>query len=278
MSSKNITFIVFTYNEEKRLCYVIRNFIKYGEILVVDGGSTDKTEELARKMGAKFIIRPETPPFAETQEMYNLIKPHIKTDWVFWGYVDNLMPKTLLEKLTEISQQNKIKYVKIPIYTYLWGYTKYPVEKGYSPRFFMKDYIDFSDNKIHGMGKFLGNKDEILILPNKKEYAIYHYSTYDLEKFIMNHLRYAKEEAKQRYEEGQKFSLFRTLGSMARYFILYNKNILKIGKLSILVGLSYSFFRFMNFFKLYELENNINLDSIEKNYSEEKEKLLREIE
>ena len=275
----NITFVIFTYNEEKRIKYVLRNFVKYGEVLVLDDGSTDRTKEIVKRLGGKFISRPiKTKQYiTESQIMYNFIKQLVKTDWIFWGFTDNLMPKSLLEKLVEISQQTKIKYVNIPLYTYLWGYTKEPIQEGCSPRFFMKDYVDFSGNKIHGMGKFLGDKNEVLTLPNRKEYAIRHYSTFDLRKFVLAHLKYAEKEAHERHKEGQRFSLFRTLGSMVRYFILYNKNVLKIGKLSILVGLTYAFFRFMMFFRAYELENNITLESMEKKYSKAKEKLLKNL-
>ena len=280
MPKNNITFICFTYNEEKRIGYVVRNFVKYGEVLILDDGSTDKTEEIVKKKGGKFILKPLgiKSKIVETQPVYDYIKKLIKTDWIFWGFADNLMPKNLLEKLVEISKQTKIKYVKIPIYTYLWGYTKFPIEKGYSPRFFMKDYVDFSNNKIHGMGKFLGNRNETLTLSNRKEYAICHYSTYDLRKFVWNHLKYAEEEAAQRHKEKQSFSLFRTFGSMVRYFILYNRNILRVGNLSLLVGLAYAFFRFMTFLRVYELENDITLESMEEKYSKAKEELLKDIE
>ena len=127
----NITFVIFTYNEEKRIGYVVRNFVKYGEVLVLDDGSSDKTEEIVKKIGGKFILKPLgiKNKIVETQPVYDYIKKLIKTGWIFWGFADNLMPKTLLEKLVEISQQTKIKYVKIPIYTYLWVIQNFQYKK-----------------------------------------------------------------------------------------------------------------------------------------------------
>ena len=46
----NITFALFTYNEEKRISFAIKNLIKYGEVVIMDGGSTDKTKEIAEAM------------------------------------------------------------------------------------------------------------------------------------------------------------------------------------------------------------------------------------
>ena len=277
MLSNNITFIVFTYNEEKRIEYIIRNFIKYGEVLLLDDGSTDKTGEIAEKMGAKIILRPKMK-VAEDQGMIDFIKQNIKTDWIFWGQSDSLLPKRLLERMVEISRQDKIKYVQMPIYTYLWGDIKNVMQKGYSPRFFMIDCVDFTGNRVHGMGKFLGTKDEILVLPDREEYAIRHYSSYNLKKFILSHLTYAEIEAQGRFQDGRRFNFLRMLISMARYFYIYIKSGFKSGVLGFLAAMSYSFFRFMMFSKLYELERNIDLESIEENYSKSKEDLLKEIE
>ena len=277
MLSNNITFIVFTYNEEKRIEYIIRNFIKYGEVLLLDDGSTDKTGEITEKMGAKIVLRPKVK-IVEGRETYNFIKQNIKTDWIFWGFSDNLLPKQLLERMAEVSRQSKIKYVQMPIYTYLWGDVKNIMQKGYSPRFFMKDYVDFSENKIHGMGKFLGTKDEILVLPSRKEYAIHHYSSYNFKKFISSHLAYSEVEAIERFNDDRKFNLLRMLISMARYFYIYIKSGFRSGALGFLVAMSYSFFRFMMFFQLYEMERGITIENVEKNYSKSKEELLKEIE
>ena len=277
MQSNNITFVIFTYNEEKRIEYIIRNFIKYGDVLLLDDGSIDRTKEIAEKMGAKIVLRPKVK-IVEGKETHDFIKQTVKTDWIFWGFSDNLLPRRLLDKMVEISKQDKIKYVQIPIYTYLWGDVKNVMQKGYSPRFFMKDHVDFSGNKIHGMGKFLGTKDEILVLPSKKEYAIHHYSSYNFKKFISSHLTYAETEARERFQDGRRFNFLRMLISMARYFYIYIKSGFRSGALGFLVAMSYSFFRFMMFFQLYELERGITIEEIEKNYSKSKEELLKEIE
>jgi glycosyltransferase involved in cell wall biosynthesis len=50
MHKNNITFVLFAYNEEKRIEYPIRNFIKYGEVIVIDNFSTDKTKKVAEQL------------------------------------------------------------------------------------------------------------------------------------------------------------------------------------------------------------------------------------
>lgn len=272
-----ITFVFFTYNEEKRISYVIKNFIKYGDIIILDGGSTDKTKEISEKLGASFYLRPvSSKAQVETQENFEFIKSKIRTDWIYWGYVDNLAPKSLVEKLIQISSDNTIKMVLIPLYTYLWGSTKHFAHKGYTQMFFHKNYIDFTDNSIHSMGRFTGGKDEILKLPNKLEFALIHFSTYNISKFVVGHLRYAMSEALDKQKDDKKFSVIRMLAAMARYCIIYAKNGYKNGTLGLIVMFSYAFSRFMTYARLYELEHNITLETIENNYSIMKEKILEE--
>lgn len=273
----NLTFILFAYNEEKRISYVIKNFIKYGEVYVLDGGSTDRTKEITESLGGKFFVRPENKqPFMETEENFDFIKSIITTDWIYWGYTDNLAPKTLVEKMVEISNQDIIKSVNIPLYTYLWGHTDNYIQKSYAPFLYHKDFIDFKENYIHGLGRFTGRKDQQIFLESKEDYALKHFSTYTLTKFVTGHLKYADTEAKQKFDRGEKFSLIKTLAAMVRYMFIYGKEGYKNGTLGILIILLYPFFRLMTYIRLYELEHGITLEGVEDSYSKKKEELLKE--
>ena len=126
------------------------------------------------------------------------------------------------------------------------------------------------------MGQFLGKKDEILSLPNSGEFALMHFSLYNLEKFLPGHMRYAVAEAGQKFSEGKKFKVSIMLGAMLRYFWLYYRNGYKNGIVGLIIALNYAFFRFMVYVKLYELEKGIDLESIENKYIESKNELLRE--
>lgn len=273
----NISFVVFTKNEENRIGYIVRNFIKYGEVLVFDDSSGDNTQIVAEELGAKFITRPGGIQ-PDSEEIYTFVKKYVKNNWVFWTCADFMLSVDLLNKLSEISLQNKFKYVFIPIYTYLFGDTKYPAHKGMVPRFFRKDYLDFSNNYLHGLGRFTGLKDEILKLPMQKKYAIHHYSLYDVDKFVSKHLYYAGIEAQEKFSRGKKFSVFLMLGAMVRYFVLFYKYSFKNGVKGLITAIAYSYFRFMVYARLYEIENGVNLEFMEAEFIKSKEKILKKIE
>lgn len=274
-----ITFALPAYNEEKRITYAIKNLIKYGEVIILDGGSTDKTKEITESLGAKFYPRPEnTQPYSETSENFNFVKSLTENDWIYWGYVDNILPKKLLETLVQIPDQNKIKAVYAPLFTYLWGNTKNYAHKSYIPVLYHRDHVDFTHARIHSMGDFIGTDSEKLFLPNKDEYAVKHFSTYDMRKFITGHMRYAETEASEKFAAGTKFSLIKMLAAMIRYMWIYGRFSYKNGSLGLIIILHYAFFRLMAYTKLFELEHRITLENIEKNYSLVKDKLVKDFE
>lgn len=279
MKDSNITFVLFSYNEEFRIEYVVRNLIPYGEVLVFDGGSTDRTKEVVEKFGGKYIRRIDLEAgFQETPEMFDFVMSHVKTDWVLWSYVDNLLPKALLDKMEEISKQEKYKYVYVPIDTYMWGNTKHPVIRASYPNFFHKNFVDFKGNRIHGLGKFLGEKHQILHLPKNRQLAIRHYSLYDVNKFVNKHMAYAETEAKDKLEHGRKFSLLYMLGSMGKYFLLFYRYGWRAGIVGLYTAFLYVSFRLMVAVKLFELENNLSLENIEKKFALDKRDLVRGVE
>lgn len=279
LKTHSINFVIFAFNEEQRIGYVIRNLRLFGQVYILDGGSTDKTREICENLGAKFVLRPKVPyGFSETEEMFEFVKKITDSNWIYWGFADNLLPKQLLLEMQKLSQQEKYKYVHIPVDTYLWGNTAHPAIHAVYTCFFRKEYMDFKDNRMHGMGKFTGRKEEICYLPESKEFAIRHFSLYNLEKYVERHLHYAVEEAKVKFQDGKKFSLYYMLGSMARYFYLFYKRGWRLGVKGLYIAMLYTFFRLMVAVKLYEIENNLTLETMEQAFAQEKLKLVEEIE
>ncbi|OGG59108.1 hypothetical protein A3C89_01730 [Candidatus Kaiserbacteria bacterium RIFCSPHIGHO2_02_FULL_50_50] len=272
----SLSFVLFSYNEDARIEYAIRCFRDFGPVIIMDGGSTDKTKEIAESLGALFLSRPASSlPQSETQQNFDFIKKHTNTPWIYWGYVDNIAPRTLAQKLVELAEQSVYKKVMVPMYTYLWGETSHPAQISEFPATFHRDYMDFSDNHIHHMGRFTGAASEILTLPPRQEYALRHFSTYTIGKFVAGHMRYAEEESHYKFESGEKFSLVKTFLAMIRYCYIFRRSVL-LGRAGVIIMVSYAFSRFMVYARLFEREHDITLASVENSYSVAKEKLLSE--
>jgi glycosyltransferase involved in cell wall biosynthesis len=266
-----VTFILFCYNEEKRIAHAIRCFKDYGPIILMDGGSTDRTREIAEGLGATFLSRPESlNPSVETEVNLDFIKAHTDTPWIYWGYVDNIAPRSLVEKLVAVAKEGTYKRVLAPLYTYLWGNTDHYAQRSYILAAFHRDYMDFKNNPIHSMGRFAGQPEEDLRLPDTDQFALRHFSTYNESKFVSGYMRYAEQEAMVKFKSGERFSVLKLLAAMLRYIWIYRRS-LRSPRLGILIMLNMAFGRLMTYTRLYELEHDLTLETIEDNYSRKKE-------
>jgi len=78
MSRPPVTVTIITLNEERNLPRAIESVRWAEEILVVDSGSTDKTTELARSLGAR-VIPHEWPGYGRQK---NFAQAQSRHDWV----------------------------------------------------------------------------------------------------------------------------------------------------------------------------------------------------
>lgn len=276
----NITFVLFAYNEERRIQYVLRNLQPYGHILVVDNMSTDRTVEISKSFGADVFSRKNDLGWGESEDEVARVLSKVKTNWVYWGSVDELCPRELLEKFVEVSSEDKYQIVYARRKNINYGIEKMVLDVPFQVRLFRRGSIDFKGNTIHNFGRIVCKPEEILRLPKTDKYSVYHFSTYDLGKFELNHHTYSGIEAKQKIDKGKKFSLMRLIIFPAvvffKFYIL--NGVWRFGVAGLIMCMEYLFFRFNVAAKMWEIENGVNLESIEKKYDAMKEKLLSDNE
>lgn len=112
---ETIAFLIPTLNEEggiqKTINCIPRNELnKLGhntKIYVVDGGSKDKTIELAQKLGASIINSPQRGYGFQ----YNYAFKKIKGDIVITGDGDGTYPFGIAPELVDILKKNKLDFV-----------------------------------------------------------------------------------------------------------------------------------------------------------------------
>lgn len=276
MKKSNITFILIVYNEEKRIEYPIKCFLPYGPVIVSDDSSTDKTVEIAKKLGAKVINRKiHGAPFIENQIEADFIYRHIKTDWVFWGFADEMVSKTCLELYKKISLENKYKVVVQKRKTLMYD-AKTEHSGLICIKFFRKDSIDFTNNTIHQMGRFASHvkPSEVLYLPPIDEYATYHFAQETTESYFRKLNKYTSDQVdlmKNRISP-LKIFFFPIITFFETYLV---GGLWKYGIKGFISSIRFVIGTFMILVKKYERDNNFNLDSIEKSFEKEKKWLLK---
>ena len=100
-----ISACILTKNEEEKIEKCLQNVAPYvDEIVIVDGYSTDKTVEIARKYTDKIYQKEFSGSFA-VERNYSIEKSI--GDWIFIVAPDEVCEKSLLDKLRELTNQNK---------------------------------------------------------------------------------------------------------------------------------------------------------------------------
>ena len=77
-SAMKISAAIITYNEERNIARAIESLRCSDEILVVDSGSTDRTIEIAGKLGARIVEH----PFKGYAEQKNYAAEQAQNDWI----------------------------------------------------------------------------------------------------------------------------------------------------------------------------------------------------
>lgn len=100
MTSLSVCMIV--QNAEKTLAIALESLSYiYDELIIVDGGSTDSTCDIALSYGAKIIHSPWFDNYAQQRNVY---LAHVKTDWFFTIDADEFIDIKTLEFLSFFKQ------------------------------------------------------------------------------------------------------------------------------------------------------------------------------
>ncbi len=97
-----LTVVIPTYNEARHICGTIQHLLQHGgnqivEIMVVDGGSTDGTVSLSKRMGAKVIASPER---GRSVQMHLGAKQGMG-DVLYFVHADTLPPATFVADIEQ---------------------------------------------------------------------------------------------------------------------------------------------------------------------------------
>lgn len=120
MNKPKISVVLATYNEEKNLGRTLDSIKDLAdEIIVVDGSSTDKTCDVAKKYGAKIIITSNKPNFHINKQM---AIDAATGEWILQMDADEVVPSELSrEILQKTSEENDINGYWIPRKNYFLG-------------------------------------------------------------------------------------------------------------------------------------------------------------
>lgn len=186
---KNLSVVLATFNEENNLPGCLDSVRGLAdEIIIVDGSSTDRTVEIAKKYGARIKITTNKPNFHINKQM---AIDMATGDWVLQLDADERVSSELAQEIEE-----KIRNPKLEIRNSINGYWM-PRKNWFLRRFLMKggQYPDYT-LRLYRRGK--GHLPQVHVheqaeVEGRIEYlkhALLHYPYKDFAFYLMKWNRY----------------------------------------------------------------------------------------
>mgnify|MGYP001773676789 FL=1 len=241
-----LSVLIRTKNEERNIGRAIRSVLPLAdEIVVLDSGSTDRTVEIAKNLGAKVFFK-EWEGYGK-QLNYGI--GLCSKDWILVLDADEEVSSELRESIKKELKNPRYEVYKLCRKTfYLGDFLNHAWYPEWRVRLFKKGKVRF-EGELHERVIFEGKA-------GKLKGDIHHYSYKSLEDQYLKTIRYAKIMADRMKEEGKRFRLYNLIFNPLWYF--FKIYFLKLGFLDglrgFLVAMSGAIYVFLKYKFLYELE------------------------
>lgn len=247
-----LTVSIITLNEEKNLARTLNSVKKFtDEIVIVDSGSTDKTEEIAKSFNAKFYFQKWLGYGPQRNKSIDLAT----SEWVLNIDADEEISEELAKKIMDIKNGkiSNIDVFKINFMSVCFGKK---IKHGgwsntYRIRLFKKDSGRFNENNVHE--EFITSSQ----IGKINEYILHH-SYSDLEDYFTKFNKYTTLGAIEYYKKNKKASFLSiVLSPIYKFIRMY---FFRFGFLDGLEGfvlaITSSLYTMVKYYKLREIYRN----------------------
>jgi glycosyltransferase involved in cell wall biosynthesis len=253
-SKPNISLVMAVYNEEANIVRCldsVKNLVD--EIVIVDGGSSDRTVAEAKKYTANITITDNPPVFhINKQKAIDLARG----DWILLLDADEEVSEELQQEIKNIIGQDDpgskaINGYWIPRKNIIFG--KWMEHTGWWPdyqlRLFKKGTVHFPCHSVHEDPKLEGESAQ-LINP------LVHYNYQSVSQYLTRLDKYTDNDARLFQEEGKKIqwpdALVWPADEFIKRFVVWQGY--QDGGHGLFLSLLQAFYRLMVFIKIWEKE------------------------
>lgn len=245
-----LSVYIVTLNEEQRLEKTLKAAAKVAdEIVIVDSGSTDKTEKIAKKNKAEFIFH----KWKNISSQKNFAQNKCKNDWVLSLDADEVLSDELIAEIKIIKKNPAADAYKIKICDMLPGDEK--------PRRLAKTYnqVRLYNRKKANMPDDLTH-DRVIVSDTatvaQLKAKVHHYSYVSLTQFWFKLNMYTDELVKTALQKNKRYSRLRLYTEFPRQFLVYyfKRRYCLYGTCGFWMATSYAYFRFLKIAKWFEYQ------------------------
>lgn len=248
----SIAAVIITKNEQDSLRDCLESLRWVDEIIIVDSGSTDNTETIAKEYTEHFYVNAEWPGFGKQKQ---LAQSYATSDWILAVDADERIDDTLRENiLTMLVSPPENTIYNLNELTWVFGrFLKHSGWYYRHVRLYPNKLTQYNDNLVH----------ESVIIPSGCQVAeldgdILHYSYQNLNHYLVKSAGYAKAWADQRQARGKKASLsqgiIHALGCFLKMYLL--KRGFLDGKQGFLIAVLSAHSTFVKYADLWARDND----------------------
>lgn len=260
MIDQKISAIVVAKNEENMIADCLDSLSFCDEVIVIDNGSEDRTEDIAKRMGAKVFVL-ETDDFSKLRN-FGLKKS--KGDWVLYVDADERISdelkksiKHLIANSDRVQQLNGYFLKRKNFYLGPSKKNEWPyIEK--TQRLFRRSSLKEWEGKLHESPIVIGEIGEI------GEGFLLHYTHRDLASMLAKTIEWSKIEAELRFAASHpKVTWWRLFRVMLTVFLDYyiKQGGWKVGTVGIIESVYQAFSMFITYARLWEMQNKLKIQN-----------------
>ncbi|MGD8234191.1 glycosyltransferase family 2 protein [Vibrio sp. TRT 1302] len=247
-----IAAVIITKNEQDSLRDCLESLRWVDEIIIVDSGSTDNTEAIAREYTEHFYVNAEWPGFGKQKQ---LAQSYATSDWILAVDADERIDETLSQNILTMLE-NPPENTVYNLNELTWVFGRFLKHSGWyyrHVRLYPNKLTKYNDNLVH----------ESVIIPQGCQVAeldgdILHYSYQNLNHYLVKSAGYAKAWADQRQARGKKASLsqgiIHALGCFMKMYLL--KRGFLDGKQGFLIAVLSAHSTFVKYADLWARDND----------------------
>lgn len=244
MSLSRISVYIITKNEEQNLKRLLPLLSDFNEVVIVDCGSTDKTEDIAGQHDNVRFMHQDWLGFAAQKEF---AKNQCRNGWVLNLDADETFDDVFIKDIEKTVQADKADGLTCYCAETLLGYKKpHPLTKHQRKlRFFRKEKGHYPTVSVHEKIELTGKIAE----SNGK---IYNWGT-EIEAILAKQNLYSSLAAEDKFKAGKKPSLIKLVGRSPVAFIKFYflKRQFLNGLEGFIAARNYSYYSFQKEAKLF---------------------------
>lgn len=243
-----LAVLILTRNEEKNIAACIESASFADEIVIIDSGSTDGTERIAREMGARFVTHPMDDEGFAGQRNFALTQT--EAEWVLYLDADErVLPETAAEIAAIVAADShvagRVKRMNI-VFGQMMRYGDHGPD--FVTRLFPRANVTWT-GVVHEAAE---TTLPVVTLKN----PLHHYTYTDWTRYFEKFNQYTTLMAEKMHARGKRASfadiIFHPIFAWVRFYIL--KRGFLDGRQGFIFAATHYFYTMIKYVKLYYME------------------------